>query len=230
MSVHFWFFCSFSGKKKRATDRQISSSKRFIFLFNFQKAHFFAYKWFYSLFWVHKWLCSLISFYVIIMGWQKNSLICHFYTSDYNHFFIETSEKNHLFSCPGVSLPAGCEARSKLDSNQAWQLNSRLSAALSTRPSDSPSVGFYCRTGIVLRWTGFCPTWGNCGACLVFIFELVKILLWCQFLISKKKRSNFHYPSTHFTQFCLHSDKFYDAIVIMQLISKSQLFLSKSSS
>ena len=128
------------------------------------------------------------------MGWQKNSLIYHFYTSDYNHFFIETSEKNHLFSCPGVSLPAGCEARSKLDSNQAWQLNSRLSAALPTRPSDSPSVGFYCRTGIVLRWTGFCPTWGNCGACLVFIFELVKILLWCQFLISKKRGATFITP------------------------------------
>ena len=24
-----------------------------------------------------------------------------------------------------------------------------------------------------------------------------------------KKRSNFRYPSTHFTQFCLHSDRFY---------------------
>lgn len=24
------------------------------------------------------------------------------------HFFIEISEKNHLFSCPGVSYPAGC--------------------------------------------------------------------------------------------------------------------------
>jgi hypothetical protein len=31
-------------KKERATDHQISSSKRFIFLFNFQKTHFFVYK------------------------------------------------------------------------------------------------------------------------------------------------------------------------------------------
>lgn len=95
------------------------------------------------------------------MGWQKNSLIYHFYTSDYNHFFIETSEKNHLFSCPGVSLPAGCEARSKLDSNQAWQLNSRLSAALPTRPSDSPSVGFYCRTGICFTMGWLLPDVGQ---------------------------------------------------------------------
>lgn len=75
-------------QKKRATDHQISSSKRFFFLFNFQKTHFSVDKWFYSLFWFHKWLCSPISFYVIIMGWQKNSLIYHFYTSDYNHFLL----------------------------------------------------------------------------------------------------------------------------------------------
>ena len=104
----FSIFPFILGKKERATDHQISSSKRFIFLFNFQKTHFFVYKWFYLLFRLHKWLCSLIPFYIIIIGWQKNSLIFSFLISDYNHFFIEISEKNHLFYCPGVSYPAGC--------------------------------------------------------------------------------------------------------------------------
>lgn len=54
--------------------------------------------------------------------------------------------------------------RSRLDSNQAGSLIPCSLPALPTRPSDSPSVGFYCRTGIVLRWAGFCLTWGNCGA------------------------------------------------------------------
>ena len=68
--------------------------------------------------------------------------------SDYNHFFIEISEKNHLFLCPGVSLPAGCEARSKLDSNQAGSLIPVSLPPCPHAPQTAPLSAFTAELGL----------------------------------------------------------------------------------
>ena len=87
------------------------------------------------------------------MGWQKNSLICPFSMSDYNHFFIEISEKNHLFLCPGVSLPAGCEAHSKLDSNQAGSLIPVSLPPCPHAPQTAPLSAFTAELGcFAMSW------------------------------------------------------------------------------
>ena len=75
-------------------------------------------------------------------------LICHFYTSDYNHFFIEISEKNHLFSCPGVSFPAGCAARSRLDSNPVGSLIPVSLPPCPHAPQTAPLSAFTAELGL----------------------------------------------------------------------------------